>query len=128
MISGTGIDLVEVDRIRESIEKNERFKHLVFSAEEIQYCEKQANPYQSYAGRFAAKEALFKALGTGWRGNLAFNEVSVVNDHWGKPLLQLLGDTHKTVEALGSPILHVSISHTRSYATAIVIIEKPNQG
>ncbi|WP_224995961.1 holo-ACP synthase [Cesiribacter sp. SM1] len=128
MISGTGIDIVEVDRIRESIEKNERFKTLVFSTDEILYCEKQATAYQSYAARFAAKEALFKALGTGWRGKLAFNEVSVVNDQWGKPYIHLTGDTLKTVEALGSTNIHISISHAKAYATAVVIIEKLSLG
>ncbi|AHM59749.1 holo-ACP synthase [Flammeovirgaceae bacterium 311] len=128
MISGTGIDIVEIDRIRESIEKNERFKSLVFSAEEIEYCEKQGAAYQSYAARFAAKEALFKALGTGWRGKLAFSEVSVENDQWGKPIIRLSGDTLKTVEALGSTNIHLSISHARAYATAVVIIEKLSQG
>ena len=124
MISGTGIDIVDVDRIRESIEKNERFKSLVYSAAEIQYCEKQGHPYQSYAARFAAKEAFFKALGSGWRGKMAFNEVTVINDQWGKPTLHLSGEAAERVEALGNTLIHVSLSHTKAYATAMVIIEK----
>ena len=124
MISGTGIDIVEVERIRESIEKNERFKSLVFSALEIQYCEKQGHPYQSYAARFAAKEAFFKALGSGWRGKMAFNEVSVTNDQWGKPSIRLSGEAAERVEAQGNTLIHVTLSHTKAYATAMVIIEK----
>ncbi len=124
MISGIGTDIVEVDRIRKSLEKNESFKTLVFAETEIVYCEQQGNGYQSFAGRFAAKEAFFKALGTGWRGNLAFHEVVVVNDVWGKPTITLLGETKKAVQQQGPLQLHVSISHTVTYATAMVIIER----
>lgn len=123
MIKGVGTDIVEVARIRRSIEKNIGFRTLVFAEEEIDYCSQQGRKYQSYAARFAAKEAFFKALGTGWRGNMAFHEVVVVNDAQGKPSLQLKGETRKYLEVQGAYILHISISHTAAYATATVIIE-----
>lgn len=127
MISGTGIDIVEVERIRTSIEKNVRFKSLVFSADEIAYCEQQGSPYENFAGRFAAKEAFFKALGTGWRGNMAFHEVSILNDELGKPAIRLYGKTQAEVAERGNLQLHVSISHTTAYATAMVVVETLDQ-
>lgn len=122
MISGIGIDIVEVARIQKSIEKGNGFKEMVFSKEEIVYCESKGKPYESYAGRFAAKEAFFKAIGTGWVGDLAFNEVSVEADENNKPILNLKGNTRKVV-ALEQVRLHVSISHSEHYATAVIIIE-----
>jgi holo-[acyl-carrier protein] synthase len=123
MISGTGIDIVEVERIQRSIVKSENFKKLVFSPEEINYCENEGSGFQSYAGRFAAKEAFFKALGTGWSGDLAFHEVSVLNDKNGKPFIKLFGETLKIMDKRSPTIVHVSISHSKHYATAVVIIE-----
>lgn len=122
MISGTGIDIVEIDRIQKSLEKGNGFKEKVFSAEEIAYCQSKRKPSESFAGRFAAKEAFFKSLGTGWVGELAFNEVSITADSNGKPVLNLLGNTKRIVD-LEKARLHVSISHSTNYATAIVIIE-----
>ncbi|MFN6944280.1 MAG: holo-ACP synthase [Cytophagaceae bacterium] len=123
MILGTGTDIVEVERIQKAIEKNDHFKLRVFSTVEIAYCEQKINKYESYTGRFAAKEAFFKALGSGWRGKLSFSEVSVENNELGKPSIFLSGETANAVE--GSAVIHVSISHTKDFATAIVIIEKP---
>jgi holo-[acyl-carrier protein] synthase len=122
MISGTGIDIVEIDRIQKSLEKGNGFIEKVFSAEEIAYCQRKSKPAESFAGRFAAKEAFFKAFGTGWAGEMAFNEVSVIADSNGKPVLKLLGNTRQIVN-LEEASLHVSISHSANYATAIVIIE-----
>lgn len=124
MIKGIGTDIVEVARIRSSLEKNTGFRTLVFAEEEVVYCDKQGNPYQSYAARFAAKEAFFKALGTGWRGNMAFHEVVVQHDAQGKPTLDIKGETRKFLEEQGTCILHLSISHTAAYATATVLIEQ----
>lgn len=123
MIKGTGIDIVEVDRIKRALEKGGRFKEFVFAAEEIEYCETKGSRFESYAGRFAAKEAFFKALGTGWQDNTAFYEVVICNDALGKPFIKLAGETKKVIEKPGTKI-HLSISHTKSYATAIVVIEE----
>lgn len=124
MISGTGIDLVEISRIRRSIEKSNAFALRVFSEEEITYCQSRGLPFESFAGRFAAKEAFFKALGTGWRGEMAFTEVVVENDSWGKPHMRLSGEVERVFREMDLQTIHVSISHSEHYATAVVIIEK----
>ena len=99
MIIGIGTDIVAVVRIAKSIEKS-AFKEKVFSKTEITYCESKKNKAESYAARFAAKEAFFKALGTGWRGGMAFNEVEIKNDKLGKPILNITGKTAKIIAAL----------------------------
>ena len=123
MIKGTGIDIVEVVRIKKAIQKSEHFKQFVFAPEEIEYCESKGNSFESFAGRFVAKEAFFKALGTGWQDDTAFNEVIVANDTLGKPFIKLRGGTEKVLEVQAVKI-HLSISHTKDYATAMVIIEE----
>lgn len=124
MIKGTGIDIVEVERIKKAMEKNDRFKQLVFAAEEIEYCETKGSGFESYAGKFAAKEAFLKAVGTGWRDNTAFHEIVILNDDLGKPFIQLKGATKETMENQKDTLMHVSISHSKHYATAMVIIEE----
>jgi holo-[acyl-carrier protein] synthase len=123
MIAGLGIDLIEVERVASSIGKDAGFRELVFSKNEIDYCEARANKFQHYAARFAAKEAFFKALGTGWRGGTAFNEVEVANDDKGKPELILLGDTKKSMDSWGIIKISLSLSHLATVASAVVIIE-----
>ena len=123
MIKGTGIDIVEVVRIKKAIQKSEHFKQFVFAPEEIAYCEAKGNSFESFAGRFAAKEAFFKALGTGWQDDTAFNEVVISNDALGKPFIRFIGETEKILGRQQTKI-HLSISHTKDYATAMVIIEE----
>jgi holo-[acyl-carrier protein] synthase len=123
MIAGLGIDIVEVERIAEKIEKDNGFRELVFSANEITYCEGKTHKYEHYAARFAAKEAFFKALGTGWLNDTAFNEVEIINNEQGKPQIILSGLTNNTVNALGNFNIMVSLSHIKMTATSIVIIE-----
>ncbi len=122
MIIGIGTDIIQTSRIAKSMESS-GFKEKIFSATEIAYCEKKANKFESFAARFAAKEAFFKALGTGWRGGIAFNEVEVVNDEFGKPSIQLLGDTNKTLQKREIATIHVSLSHVKEIAMATVILE-----
>ncbi len=124
MIKGTGIDIVEVARIAQSLGKDERFRELVFAEEEVAYCENQSKNFESYAGRFAAKEAFLKALGTGWRGELQFHDLVFMNDELGKPYLVLKGKSKEVLHVYNHCIVHVSISHTSHYATAMVIIEE----
>jgi len=124
MIAGLGIDIVEVDRIQQKIEKNNGFRELVFSANEIAYCESMAHKYEHYAARFAAKEAFFKALGTGWLSGTAFNEVEINHNQLGKPYIAFLGDTNITISALQPGNITVSLTHIKSTASAVVIIEK----
>ncbi len=122
MIIGLGTDIAEVERIAKSIE-NIAFKEKVFSKTEIAYCETKTNKAENYAARFAAKEAFFKALGTGWRGAMAFNEVEVVNDELGKPTINLLGEAINILKERNITIIHISLSHTKTMAMATVILE-----
>lgn len=123
MIKGIGTDIVEVERIRLKTAQGRGFRELVFSSLEIDYCEKQAQPAESYAARFAAKEALLKALGTGWgESGLQFFEIEVRNDAAGRPTLHLLGPG---AAAYADHVLHISLSHTATMATAVVLVEVP---
>jgi holo-[acyl-carrier protein] synthase len=123
MIIGIGIDIIEVERIANSVGRDAGFRELVFSKNEIKYCSSKAAPYEHYAARFAAKEAFMKALGSGWSSGLSFNEIEVVNLENGKPVLQISGRTEKELEPLGIQIIHVSLSHLKTMATAFVILE-----
>lgn len=123
MIFGIGTDLVEVERMAEKLERKAGFKELVFSADEIVYCEARTFKHEHYAARFAAKESFLKAIGTGWSKGTAFNEIEIVNDEQGKPELRFSGTTAKTIEGLKLGKILVSLSHTKTMATAIVIIE-----
>jgi holo-[acyl-carrier protein] synthase len=124
MIAGLGTDLIEVERVAEKVGRGGGFKELVFSRREIEYCEAKTHKFQHYAARFAAKEAFFKALGTGWLNGTAFNEVEIVNDEHGKPELLVTGGTALQIAHLNILRISVSLSHIKSMASAVVIIEK----
>jgi len=124
MIFGVGIDMVEVERIATSIGKESGFREMVFSAAEIDYCESKKHKFEHYAARFAAKEAFFKAWGTGWTDDTLFNEVEVIKTNSGKPEIKLTGSTLETVGKSGNIKISVSLTHTKTAAAAIVIIEK----
>jgi holo-[acyl-carrier protein] synthase len=96
---------------------------LVFSKKEIAYCEKKTNKFEHYAARFAAKEAFFKAIGTGWSKGTAFNEIEIRNDKSGKPEIFFLGQTANTITQMKLGKISVSLSHIKTMATAMVIIE-----
>jgi len=123
MIFGIGTDMIEVERIAEKIGKNAGFKELVFSQSEIDYCEKKTHSFQHYAARFAAKEAFFKALGTGWKTGTAFNEIEITNDVTGKPLISFIGETAGSLAKMNLGKISVSLSHLKTMASAVVIIE-----
>ena len=123
MIFGIGIDLIEVERVAEKIGKKEGFRELVFSKMEIDYCELMTNKYEHYAARFAAKEAFFKAIGTGWRDGTAFNEIEITNNEMGKPEISFLGKTATSIAEMKFGKISVSLSHLKTMASAIVIIE-----
>jgi len=124
MIAGLGIDIVEVERIEEKIQKDNGFRELVFSENEIAYCESKTNKFEHYAARFAAKEAFFKALGTGWLNGTAFNEVEIINNEIGKPEIVLLDKTGATISSMNFSNILVSLTHIKKMASAVVIIEK----
>ena len=123
MITGLGIDLIEVERVAVKISKEAGFRELVFSTKEIAYCEKKTNKFEHYAARFAAKEAFFKAIGTGWRKDTAFNEIEITNNKDGKPEIFFLGKTAATIAELTLGKIFVSLSHVKTMAVAMVIIE-----
>ena len=130
MINGCGVDIVEVNRIKNIIEKwGNHFLNKVYSQEEIFHCEsKNSNRFQSYAGIFAAKEAFVKATGTGFR-NIRWKEVKVVNDLLGKPYIYLSRQFKTRLKNMKIGSIHLSISHTKSIAVAQVVIEfDKNQG
>lgn len=124
MIAGLGTDLVEVERISAILEKEAGFREMIFSATEIAYCESKTNKYEHYAARFAAKEAFFKALGTGWLTGTLFNEVEIINNEDGKPEILLSGDTANSLASMRITNILVSLTHVKAMASAVVIIEK----
>lgn len=123
MLYGVGIDLIEVERVAEKIGKKAGFRELVFSQNEIGYCELRKNKFEHYAARFAAKEAFFKAIGTGWRNGTAFNEIEITNEENGKPTISFLGKTAIAMAELKLGKIAVSLSHLKTVASAVVIIE-----
>ena len=123
MIYGIGIDLIEVERIRRQLERSDRFIKRIFTPDEIVYCESKKNKAQNYAARFAAKEAFFKALGTGWRSGLAFNHVEIINDSLGKPEIRLHGKAEQLIAENGITNICVSLTHLKDFASAIVTLE-----
>lgn len=125
MIVSIGIDIIEVYRIRETLERTPRFAERVFTEREKSYCEaKGAAAAQSFAARFAAKEAFLKALKTGWRGKITWHDIEVLNDEQGVPRLEITGEAQKILENLGANKMHLSMSHTTEHATAQVILER----
>lgn len=125
MIVSIGIDIAEVYRIRETIARTPRFAKRVYTQAEREYCEsKGAASAQSYAGRFAAKEAFLKALKTGWSGKIAWQDIEIVLDENGAPSLNISGEAAVLLEKLGANRVHLSMSHTTEHAVAEVILEK----
>ena len=124
MIAGLGTDLVEVGRIAAAMEKQAGFREMIFSATEIAYCESKTNKYEHYAARFAAKEAFFKALGTGWLTGTVFSEIEIINNEDGKPGILLSGETANTLAPMRIINIMVSLTHVKAMASAVVIIEK----
>ena len=124
MIVGTGIDIAEVPRIRESIEKfGERFLNRVFTEGEINYCRSKANFVERYAARFAAKEAAMKALGTGWNHGVRWRDVEVVRAKGSRPTIVFHGKAAEFAARLGTKNIALSLSHTAEQAIAQVILE-----
>lgn len=114
MIVGVGIDVIEIQRIRAAIEKwGARFLNRVFSLEEIAYSQRHTVPFQHFAGRFAAKEAIYKALGD---SSISWLDITIVNDSSGKPSCLVRGIS-------SDKIVHISISHSKYYAVANAVIE-----
>ena len=124
MIVGTGIDLAEVNRIGEAIERyGNRFLDRIYTAAEIAYVERKANRHERYAARFAAKEAGMKAIGTGWRRGVRWKDFEVINLASGRPTLQLHGVAAKVADTMHVRHIALSLTHTAMQGMAIVILE-----
>jgi holo-[acyl-carrier protein] synthase len=124
VIVGTGVDLAEVPRIRASIERfGSRFVERIFTPAEIVYVERKANKYERYAARFAAKEAGMKAIGTGWKRGVTWQDFEVANLPSGKPTLRLHGVAAGIAEKLGVRNISLSLTHTAELGMAHVILE-----
>lgn len=124
MIVGTGVDLAEVGRVRAAVERyGKRFIERVFTPGEIAYVERKANRFERYAARFAAKEAGMKAIGTGWRRGVRWQDFEVANLPSGRPTLRLHGEAASVAEQLGVRHIHLSLTHTAEMAMAHVILE-----
>ncbi len=125
MIYGIGMDLVQVSRIRGALERwGDRFQKKVFTPGEIRYCLRKRNPYSSFAARFAAKEALVKALGIGIRRGVHWKDVEVQRGPLGKPVLKLSGKASEICRGAGIENLLLSLTHDGDYSGAVVILEK----
>jgi holo-[acyl-carrier protein] synthase len=123
-IIGHGVDLVDVQRIRAMLDEHRpRFLQRVFTPEEQAYCDAKAEPADHYAARFAAKEAVLKALGKGWADGIAWTDIGVTHDPSGRPRLVLAGAAADHAARLGVRAWHLSLSHTAGTAVASVVAE-----
>jgi holo-[acyl-carrier protein] synthase len=123
MVLGLGIDIIEIERIKKSIEKyGDKFLDKVFTEDEIQYCNAKFNKYQHYAARFAAKEAVYKALASGWKEGLRWKDIEIQNDASGMPSINPKGKLQSFLS--NNTQLRISISHSENYVTSVAIIFK----
>ena len=123
MIVGIGNDIIEIERIKGAIERHkERFLARTFTAREQEYCFRHKEAHRHFAGRFAAKEAVVKAMGTGFRDGIEFLDVEILNDPLGKPYVRL---SPMLQERIGHVSIHLSISHCNEYAAAVAIMDSP---
>ena len=125
MIVSIGIDIIEVSRIREVLQRTPRFADRVFTPAERVYCDNRgAVAAQHYAARFAAKEAALKALQTGWRGGISWQDVEISAQESGAPFLIFRGQVLEVFERFGATATHLSMSHTSQHAIAQVVLER----
>src|SRR5438132_6776423 len=124
MIVGTGIDIADVHRVAEAMERfGNRFLHRVFTEGEMRYCDSKANRVERYAARFAAKEAAMKALGTGWNHGVRWRDIEVSRQPGGRPTIAFHGKAAEFAAQLGAAHVALSLSHTAEQAIAQVILE-----
>jgi len=127
MIVGLGVDIVNINRIEFVIKKwGKKFLQRIFTSREINYCQQHSNSFQHFAARFAAKEAIFKVFGTGWR-NISWQEVEIINNSMGKPEVKLIGNAKLIAEKMIIQNIHISLSHEKTYAIAQAIAEGGNK-
>ncbi|WP_348267000.1 holo-ACP synthase [Edaphobacter paludis] len=124
MVVGVGTDLIEIERLQQSLDRfGTRFMQKVFTAGEIAYCQRKKHAAESFAGRFAAKEAAAKALGTGISRGISWQEIEVIREPGERPTLHLSGRAAERAKSMGIKHLHLSLTHSREIAMAVVIAE-----
>ena len=117
-----GIDLVDFPRIEEMVNRHgERFLDRIFTASEQEYANRNKNSVEKLAGRFAAKEAILKLIGTGWRGKIAWTDIEVINNPAGQPQVTLTGEVEKIADQMGVRQISISITHTANFAIASAV-------
>lgn len=126
MILGIGTDIFEVERMKQKLKKQPSFIDGVFTDNEIKYCNQFKNKAERFSARYAAKEALLKAFGTGWRDGVTFKDIDIINDELGKPEIKLSGVAKQIANKLKVTSIHISMSHTKELANAFVIINNNN--
>ena len=127
MIVGIGIDIIEVDRMQRSVQRfGESFLNRIFTERELKYCNKKSNRYQLFAVIFAAKEALLKAIGTGLRDGISWQEIEIINDKFGKPVIYSRGKCGRIIRKLCVSRILISLSYTDIYGVALVVLEQIN--
>ena len=125
MIIGTGVDIIEVSRIRNAaLRWKKNFLKRIFTDKELAYSSERSTSYQHLAARFAAKEAVLKALGNGWAKRVEWKDIEIWNEKSGKPNVRLLGEVAKISRKMGVTDIIISMSHTRTYAVANAILIK----
>jgi len=124
VIVGIGVDLVDIKRVHEMTEKNDAFMERVFTRDEITYCRSKKNPSHHFAARFAAKEAVLKALGTGWSDAVRWTEIEIEVAEGTGPVVRLRGATKRLADRVGVRRIHASLTHAGKYAIAQVVMEK----
>jgi holo-[acyl-carrier protein] synthase len=123
MVIGIGIDIIEIDRIKNNVEKyGDEFLSRIYTSTEIEYCMPKANKYEHLAARYAAKEAVYKALATGWQEGLGWQDIEISNEPNGMPVANLSGKLKKFFS--DDKELKISMSHSRDYVTCVAIIYK----
>ena len=125
-VAGIGVDIVEIARMRAVLLRTPRFRERVFTEGERSWCDRRANAAASYAGCFAAREAVLKALGTGFSDGVTYTDVSVSHDDRGKPIAVLAGRAREIAEEQGVTEVFISISHTRELAVANAVAATPD--
>ena len=124
MIAGIGVDLCEVERIEAAIARHgERLLARIYTPAERRYCESKPNPMERFAGRFAAKEAAMKAIGTGWSRGVGWRDFEVTRANGGRPVIAFHGVARRIADEMGVTRALVSITHVRSLAMAQVLLE-----
>jgi holo-[acyl-carrier protein] synthase len=124
VIFGIGTDIIEVGRIENMVARGKQYLEAIFTEKEMEYCESKARRYEYYAARYAAKEAMMKAFGTGWRDGLTYLDIEIVHDELGRPQVDLHGYARELFNHHQISQVSISISHSKENAIAVIILER----